>query len=383
MCKRAVAVTILSASATLSAQIAPAHAAAPGALISEIAQPDGWRGTSGGSVVEYWMRGSDGTPRPASGALFVPRGTAPAAGWPIIAYDHGTTGLGMGCGGQSDPAGRPYPESRAKEDALIQGFLSRGFAVVAPDYLGLGRFNTGPHPYLETSTEATATLDLLHAARAAHPELSRTWAVFGGSQGGQAALATAHRQVTYAPDLDFRGTVAIDPESDVEKVLPLAGPLVPPLPDADGAMSFFVSILAGLRAAHPDVRVDQYLTPQGRAVLDSVGTLCLDRIGDRVRGLGVADLLDESLATEPIRSALNEYLTVPTTGYNAPILLLLNVTDTVVPAPLHGALAAQFAANGVDFQTVLGAGAHTQISPAMQTAIDAFLDRIKASPAER
>lgn len=383
MCKRAIAVTALSVSAALLVPAAPANAAAPGSLISETAQPDGWRGTSGGSVLEYWMRGSDGTPRPASGALFVPRGTPPAAGWPIIAYDHGTTGLGMGCGGQSDPSGRPYPESRAREERLIQSFLARGFAVVAPDYLGLGRFNTGPHPYLEISTEATATLDLLHAARAAHPELSRTWAVFGGSQGGQAALATAHRQVTYAPDLDFRGTISIDPESDVEKVLPLAGPLVPALPDTDGAMSFFVSILAGLRAAHPDVRVDQYLTPQGRAVLDSVGTLCLDRIGERVHGLGVGDLLDESLGTEPIRSALNEYLTVPTAGYNAPILLLLNATDTVVPSPLHAALVAQFAANRVDFQTVVGTGRHTEISPSMQTAIDFFLDRIKASPAER
>ncbi|MFF3222436.1 alpha/beta fold hydrolase [Nocardia suismassiliense] len=377
-CRRAVAVATLSASAALCVNVAPAHAETPGTLISVAAQPDGWHGVSGGSVVEYWMRASDGTPRQASGALFVPQGTPPAGGWPVVAYDHGTSGLGAGCGGQSDPAGHPYQQIRSKGDQLIQRLLGQGFAVVAPDYLGLGRFDTGPHPYLEIASEATATIDLLRAARTTHPELSRTWAVLGVSQGGQAALGTGHLQATYAPDLDFRGTIAIDPESDVEKVLPLAGPDIPTVRGGDGAMSFFVSILAGLRAARPDVQVDQYLTPQGRAVLDSVGTLCLDGITEGVRGLGVGDLLAKPLADEPIRSALDTYLTVPTSGYDAPILLLLNITDTVVPSPLHAALAAQFAANGVDFQTVTGTGSHTQLNPPMWAAIDSFLDRVKA-----
>ncbi|MFI7003532.1 alpha/beta fold hydrolase [Nocardia sp. NPDC050175] len=383
VCRRAVAVATLSASVALFVNVAPAQAETPGSLISVEAQPDGWHGVSGGSVLEYWMRGSDGTPRQASGALFVPQGTPPATGWPVIAYDHGTSGLGAGCGGQSDPAGHPYQQIRSKEDQLIQGMLEQGFAVVAPDYLGLGRFNTGPHPYLEVASEATATIDLLRAARTTHPELSRTWAVLGVSQGGQAALGTGHLQASYAPDLDFRGTIAIDPESDVEKILPLAGPIIPNIPGNDGAMSFFVSILAGLRAARPDVHVDDYLTPQGRALLDSVGTLCLDGITDRVHGLGVGDLLARPLAEEPIRSALDAYLTVPTSGYNAPILLLLNVTDTTVPSPLHAALAAQFAANGVVFQTVTGTGKHTQLNAPMQAAIDDFLNRIKTTPSQR
>lgn len=381
--RRAVAVATLSASAALFVNVAPAQAETPGSLISIAAQPDGWHGVSGGSVLEYWMRGSDGSPRPASGALFVPQGTPPAGGWPVIAYDHGTSGLGAGCGGQSAPESHPYQQIRSKEDQLIQNLLAQGFAVVAPDYLGLGRFDTGPHPYLEIATEATATIDLLRAARATNPDLSRTWAVLGVSQGGQAALGTGHRQAVDAPDLDFRGTIAIDPESDVEKILPLAGPIIPTIPGNDGALSFFVSILAGLRAARPDVQVDQYLTPQGRAVLDSVGTLCLDGIIDRVHGLGVGDLLARPLGQEPIRSALDQYLTVPTSGYNAPILLLLNVTDTTVPSPLHAALAAQLAANGVDFRTVTGTGKHTQLNAPMQAAINEFLNRIKTTPAER
>ncbi|WP_068051945.1 lipase family protein [Nocardia xishanensis] len=381
--RRSALAAALVAGAVLSGTSAPAAAATPGSVISVTAQPDGWHGMSGGSVIDYWMTGSDGAPRRASGALFLPEGTPPPDGWPILAYDHGSSGLGPGCGGMSQPERAPFPAMQGRQDQLLRRLVSQGFAVVAPDYLGLGRFDTGPHPYLELRTEATATIDLVQAARAARPELSSTWAVFGASQGGQAALGTAQLQATYAPDLDFRGTIAVDPESDVEKVLPLAGPVIPAVSDAAGPMSFFVSILAGVRAARPDVRVDQYLTPLGSTVLDEVGGLCLDRIIERVAGLGIGQLLARPLSAEPIRAAYNDYLTVPVRGYDAPILLLVNATDTVVPSPLHAALIAQFAANDVDSETVLGTGQHTQMSPAMWTAVESFLARIRETPAQR
>ncbi|MFX0576297.1 alpha/beta hydrolase family protein [Nocardia nepalensis] len=382
--KRAVAMVTLSASVAFPMHIAPAHAETPGTLIAEYPLPDGTRGMSNadGSVIEYWMRGSNGTTQPASGALYIPAGTPPPSGWPIMAYDHGTSGLGRGCGGQSDPLEHPAQTMAGDEDALLQYLASQGFAVVAPDYLGLGRFDTGPHPYLGIDTEATATIDLVRAARATHPELSRTWAVIGASQGGQAALGTGHRQATDAPDLDFRGTIAIDPESDVEKLVPLFGPGTPtPAALADGFMDLFVSILAGLRAARPEAGVDQYLTPEGRSVLDSVGVMCTPQIADRVRGLSIGELLAKPLSVAPMPAAADAYMTVPTSGYNAPILLCVNITDTTVPSPLHGTLVAQLATAGVDFHTVLGTGQHTQLNTRMWSAIEQFVARIQSSPA--
>ncbi|MFI5782727.1 lipase family protein [Nocardia sp. NPDC051570] len=364
---------------------APAQAAGvAGTAISVIAQPDGWRGMSGGAVVDYWMTGSDGSVRPASGALFVPSGAAPAGGWPIMAYDHGTSGLGPGCGGQSDPASAPYPQNKAKTDRTLKYFLDKGFAVVAPDYLGLGRFDTGTHPYLERKTEATATIDLVRAARATHPELSRTWAVFGASQGGQAALGTGHLQRSYAPDLDFRGTIALDPESDVETLLPAAGPWVPDVPgmSGNGTTSFIVSILAGLREARPGLDVDSYLSPRGKEIVDGVGGLCLDAISDRVQGVSIGELLSRPLDDPAFRTALADYMAVPTSGYDAPILLLLNAADMTVPAPLHATLAAQLAAHGVDFGSVVGTGKHCEMDDRMWSAVDAFTARILARPAQ-
>ncbi|MFI5776660.1 lipase family protein [Nocardia sp. NPDC051570] len=358
-------------------QSGAAAAETAGMLISESARPDGFHGQPGGSVISYWTIDSSGTSRPASGALFVPAGEAPAGGWPIVAFDHGTTGLGKGCGGKSDPATGPHTVYIDEEDALMRHLVSLGFAVAAPDYLGLGLYDTGPHPYLGLDTEAAATIDMVRAARSARPELSRTWTVLGLSQGGQAALGTGWHQSRVAPDLDFRGTIAVDPESDIEKALPLAGPGFPAIPGAENLTGYFADILAGLRAARPDLDVDGYLTPRGKALLDEVSTLCQPAIDARVQGVGIGDLLSKPLSDTTIRAALESYMTIPATGYNAPILLLLNTTDTEVPAPLHGALVSRFAANGVDFQVVSGTGRHVQLNPQMWSALDAFLNGIR------
>lgn len=377
---RAVAAATVSVGVLLIAPGVPAQAATEGTPITVAAQENGWRGTTNGYSIDYWTTRSDGEPVRASGALLVPEGPAPAGGWPIMAYDHGTSGLGVGCGGQS--AASRF--SRPKEDAILRYFVDQGFAVVAPDYLGLGRFDTGPHPYLELRSEATATIDLVKAARAARPDLSRSWAVTGFSQGGHAALGTANLQSALASDLDFRGTIAVDPASDVEKFVPIAGPYIPEIPGQNGNAidGFVISMLAGLRATHPEIDLDSYLTPVGRQILDEAGSECF---GDIVKVAGTAsvgDMLARPLADERFRAAIAEYMTVPTSGYDAPILLLLNATDMVVPSPLHAALAAQFAANGVDYSTVVGTGGHTELNPQMWAAIDAFTARVLSTPTQ-
>ncbi|WP_433043590.1 lipase [Dactylosporangium sp. CS-033363] len=71
-------------------------------------------------------------------------------------------------------------------------YAAAGFAAVAPDYLGMG-LGPGPHPYLDVTTEATASLDLLRAARTfaqdQHKTLKREVYVTGFSQGASAATA--------------------------------------------------------------------------------------------------------------------------------------------------------------------------------------------------
>ncbi|MGY2063430.1 alpha/beta fold hydrolase, partial [Nocardia gipuzkoensis] len=177
------------------------------------------------------------------------------------------SGLAPGCGRDDDL------EHPGREDPLVAEMVSRGFAVLAPDYLGLGRFGNGPHPFLETRTEAGATTDLVRAVRRTHPELSRRWGVIGSSQGGHAALAAARAAATALPELDFRGVVAIDPASNVDQLLLPLGPDGPDMPDPVHR-ALMAMVLEAMRIARPDAEVDSYLTPLGRSVLDDIATLC-------------------------------------------------------------------------------------------------------------
>ncbi|WP_157228851.1 alpha/beta hydrolase family protein [Nocardia brevicatena] len=100
----------------------------------------------------------------------------------VVGYEHGTIV-------RRDEAPSAAGET---ERARAVMFAAAGYAVVAPDYLGLG---TGPgrHPYAHAPTEATASVDLLRAARTlvareGH-ELDGNVLVTGFSQGGQAAVA--------------------------------------------------------------------------------------------------------------------------------------------------------------------------------------------------
>ncbi|RMI34852.1 alpha/beta hydrolase [Nocardia stercoris] len=371
---------VLAAAGTVTAAPIPDGAGAPGTVIASTAEPDGWHTVSGGERIDYWTRNSDGSAVPASGALVVPPGPAPAGGWPILAWDHGTSGFGPGCGGQADPAKMPFESEAVRGDEMFRYFLAHGFAVLAPDYIGLGDYATGPHPYLEIRSEGTATIDLVRAARLLHPELSRTWAVMGQSQGGQVALATSWVQRTDAPELDFRGTVTIDPESHFDVLLPALGGPDFHVNISDGVTVFTAGALAGLRATHPELDLDSYLSPTGRAVLDDVGGLCLDGMATRVAGLDVGQLLSKPLSDPAFRAALTEYAAVPVTGYDAPILELANLADVTVPSPLHLVLAGQLATGGNDFRLVTGTGEHVHLSPEMWAAIDEWTARVLSTP---
>nr|WP_221247010.1 lipase family protein [Gordonia humi] len=354
------------AAPVVSAPVASAVGDDHGTAISVTARPDGWRGLSNGRAVDYWTQDARGRPVRASGALIVPSGTAPKGGWPVVAYTHGTSGYGTGCGGQSFIDAEP--------NVYITRLVEHGYAVVAPDYVGLGHDDVGVHPYLDKRSESAATIDLLTAAHTVEPTLSDRWAVTGDSQGGQAALATAHRQQTYGPRTDFRGAVAIDPESDVEKIMPLLGPYVPAMPaPIDHSYGFLLATLAGLRVADPGANVNSYLTPYGRSLVDRVGKTC---DGPTLpKNLAFGSLLSRPLNTPRMSAALNRYMAVPVNGYDAPILLLLNTLDTTVPSPLHAKLVADFAVNRVPFTTVVGNGGHTDMNAAQWAAFDRFFAR--------
>ncbi|GGN57053.1 hypothetical protein GCM10011579_018910 [Streptomyces albiflavescens] len=89
---------------------------------------------------------------------------------------------------------RDYAPSVAEDFGRVPSYLNAtaGRAVVAPDYLGLGK-GPGRHPYMDTGSSVTASVDMLRAARTAADRLGRPLSgdvyATGFSQGGQVAMA--------------------------------------------------------------------------------------------------------------------------------------------------------------------------------------------------
>ncbi|MZD06676.1 alpha/beta hydrolase [Streptomyces sp. SID5785] len=121
-----------------------------------------------------------GRPTTATGLLTLPTGGPHRLD--IVSDTHGTM------------VHRDYAPSVTTDFGRVPSYLNAaaGRAVAAPDYLGLGK-GPGRHPYMDTASSVTASLDMLRAARHAAAGLGRplTGDVYatGFSQGGQVAMA--------------------------------------------------------------------------------------------------------------------------------------------------------------------------------------------------
>lgn len=146
----------------------------------------------------------------ATTLVFTPKGTAPVGGWPVVVWAHGTTGAADQCAPSANPL-------VGLEKNLIIALLQKGYAVVAPDYEGLGNKKVA-HPYLNLQSAAKSILFALDAANKHYGNLSKNWSVIGWSQGGHAALAAAEYSKAL-PSYNFKGTVAIAPASYLAETL--------------------------------------------------------------------------------------------------------------------------------------------------------------------
>jgi len=310
----------------IDVQPLPAELSLPGAAVAE--------------RIEYRTQWRSGAPAVGTGVLFLPPGPAPAEGRPVVAWAHGTYGIADDCAPSVRPRG-------PRDTAYLDHWLAQGYAVVAADYPGLG--TEGIHTYLDGPSAANSIVDIVRAARTVEPGLSDRWVVVGQSQGGHAALHTAHAATARAPELDFRGMVATGAPSNLELLYPLGFPGFPDL-GLEGLTAYTGYLFAGLRAARPDLDVNSYLSPLGVELLDAAETLCYEELDDRYGSVNVGQLLSRPLWDERFRSVFADYVGVPTRGYDRPLFLGQGLRDTMVPPPLSVKLAADLTAGGADLR---------------------------------
>jgi len=143
----------------------------------------------------------------ASGGLFIPQQAW--TNWPLLSYSHGTIT-------QTNLVPSVFSFFPTEDTFAGLVFASVGYVSVAADLLGLGS-SPGLHPYLHARSEATASVDMLRAARifCASNGIGLNGQVFvtGYSQGGHTAMAL-HRELERYHTNEFNVTASA----------PMAGP---------------------------------------------------------------------------------------------------------------------------------------------------------------
>ena len=287
----------------------------------------------------------DGKPAVSTGAVFLPKRPAPAGGHKVIAWAHGTVGLGDTC--------TPSAQPRSDRDVAYLGhWLDQGYAVVATDYVGLG--TPGLMSYLSGQVAATSTVDSVIAARQAGLPLSKTWAIVGQSQGAGAALNAARRATSLSKGsgLDYRGVVATGAPANIEHIVWQAGPQFPPVALPSGLTTYAAYIVAGFADARSDLHPERVLSAKGRRVVRLAEKLCYPELKSALDGAEINSWFTRPLASIPgVQAALVDYMSTPYSGYDRPIFLGQGLKDIDVPAPSAISLYAQMRAAGqpVDF----------------------------------
>src|SRR5437762_1394059 len=290
----------------------------PGALLrseplKDVILPAGIRGWR----ILYATTVDDNTPATAVATVFAP--TDPPAGpRPVIAWEHGTTGLLQKC----MPSLLSMPSKGIPwRDRIVMA----GWVVIATDYSFAEK--GGPHPYLIGEGEACAALDSVRAAQHM-PELTldKRMVIWGYSQGGHAALWTGIAGPRYAPDLEILGVAAIAPPANIRNALAM---------NVEADKRFGPYLALSYSRFYPDITFEQAIRPEALDAARQIVSLCCflpPEDSERVQALA-ATFDGPALATSSNKALQARLEQNAADGLiTAPVVIAQGLPDTVVPS---------------------------------------------------
>jgi hypothetical protein len=314
----------------------PLPSGPPGTLIKpaqKIAVP-GLHGTV--YRVMYTSESVTNTPVAVTGLVIVPDKPAPAAGYPVVSWGHGTNGMADQCAPSLDPT-QAVPETN--------GLLDQGWEVTASDYQGEG--TPGLLPYIVGVSAARNTIDIVRAARhipAAHA--STNYVVWGHSEGGQTAMFTLHIGSSYAPELHMKGVVAGAPPSQFGVIYTFL---------KTSPYRYYLFMVAGAYESAYGARaapVSKVLTPLGIKLLPDLEKGCSDYLAKVIDKYQIAQITKTDPFTVPAWKILlqendPESFTGPST---APLLIIQGGADEQIPVVSTQLLATHLCGVGQDLE---------------------------------
>lgn len=291
-------------------------------------------------VMTYKMKGINGTEVQSTSLVFTPKTVAPAGGWPIVVWAHGTTGVADQCA----------PSRNVMNDhikGMISKFLAAGYVVVAPDYEGLGEPGGKElHPFLNLKSEAYSITDAVVATRNwLGSKASNQWVTVGHSQGGQAALGAA--QYAARANLDYKGTVAVAPASQLKLILSVGNLSVEnatptqQIPVYASLDTFTALIAAGLRNTNPTLDYSQVFKVPTDAIARNAESSCdlgtqfagamMQYVGSNGSLKNYPRTTDGFMTLAPVQKFLNEDSQPLQVQVKTPVVIYQGGADTTVP----------------------------------------------------
>jgi alpha-beta hydrolase superfamily lysophospholipase len=288
--------------------------------------------------VLYRSELADGSPTAVSGFVVAPAGAAPKGGRPVVAWAHGTEGIGTNCAPSLAPNPArdlvdyfTYPSTFQQDVGVpaLTELLQAGYVVAATDYQGMG--TPGAAQYAVSSAQAQNVFDSVLAAQQLRGAGAGNRVVtFGWSQGGGAAI-WAGQTPAYAPTLKLLGAAALAPESDngpQAAGLVAPGPVTPTSPAHAAAIR--LNLYRGFANTYPELNPSGVVTPAGMSAYDGAGVQCVNHLAYVIE-TNVTDLAALFQPTVPAdwqkRFDENTAGLVPNT---VPQLVMQGTADTVI-----------------------------------------------------
>lgn len=344
------------------------------------------------SLLTHTMPAWTGATTRATTLLFVPKGTPPAGGWPVVAWAHGTTTANLKTCAPSltldDLDGGLTKEGFTSHYAEVIGYLvSAGYAVVAPDFEGLGPAATVPYPYFSSASESRSLIAGVKAARQANPSLSTNWMALGHSEGAHGVLMLQNF-VKEAPELNFKGSVAYAPWVGLQEQVARLGALAAKDP-ANAVMyagfqnNFVGTLASGLQTLTPGLDLTQLMGADMLAVFAGYKNQCvlasavstMDAVA--AKGPQAFSGAKPTWADSPAMKSFletNDPAVAPGFKLTAPTLVVHGAADFSVQEPVTASFVANMASRGSDvtYRTYPGAD-HGSIVLAAKADVLAYL----------
>lgn len=295
---------------------------APGLMLRQEAVGPGFETPNAASVERILYSSTDGRfgggIKEASGLMYLPRGKVPKGGWPLLVWGHGTFGV-------ADVCAPSWKTPTPRDAAYVDAWLARGFAVVAPDYQGLG--TRGVHPYLNREGEGYSVLDAARAALSAYGDrLANRVVLAGQSQGSGAVLNATYLAPRYASELHIVATVA----TGMSWAAPYDAGQSDGFPMTSDTMRVMVlrMVAGNLRPGSP--AIDQLLTAKGQMLRAAAAHGCSR---DLVPVLQKNDITPQNAFQRPPEqvSAMLAPVDMPRARLGIPVFVGTGFADTLIP----------------------------------------------------